>query len=163
MEIEVRLLAIDEAGAPLPVDRVPFDEARISAPDIRTADNSVQVRTGLWRTMRPVIDYDHCNRCWWVCSTFCPDSAITVDADQRPVIDYDHCKGCMICVAKCPPHAITASSTSDVATIGPETSFIASSVAWSGGSFCSSSSRAMVLGVVISRSASILGNTVLAS
>jgi pyruvate ferredoxin oxidoreductase gamma subunit len=29
-----------------------------------------------------------------------------VDAQQRPVIDYDHCKGCMICVAKCPPHAI---------------------------------------------------------
>jgi pyruvate ferredoxin oxidoreductase gamma subunit len=60
----------------------------------------------LWRTTRPVIDYDLCNKCVWVCSTFCPDSAITVDADGRPVIDYDHCKGCMICVAKCPPHAI---------------------------------------------------------
>jgi pyruvate ferredoxin oxidoreductase gamma subunit len=68
----------------------------------------VQVRTGLWRTMRPVIDYDLCNRCSWVCSTFCPDSAISVDEDRTPRIDYDHCKGCMICVAVCPPHAIRA-------------------------------------------------------
>ena len=59
-----------------------------------------------WRTLRPVIDYDHCNKCWWVCSTFCPDSCIHVSDDGVPEIDYDHCKGCMICVAKCPPHAI---------------------------------------------------------
>jgi len=83
----------------------PFDDARISAPDIHTSGNSVQIRTGLWRTLRPVIDYDHCNNCWWVCSTFCPDSAIAV-RDGTPVIDYDHCKGCMICVGVCPPHAI---------------------------------------------------------
>jgi pyruvate ferredoxin oxidoreductase gamma subunit len=57
--------------------------------------------------MRPVIDYDRCRHCWWVCSTFCPDNAIAV-SDGKPVIDYDHCKGCMICVAQCPPHAIAA-------------------------------------------------------
>jgi pyruvate ferredoxin oxidoreductase gamma subunit len=77
-----------------------------AAPSIHAAATSVEVKTGLWRTLRPVIDYDRCNRCWWVCSTFCPDGAITVDAQDRPSIDYDHCKGCMICVAKCPPHAI---------------------------------------------------------
>ena len=86
---------------------LPFDDARISAPDIHAAANSVQVRTGLWRTLRPVIDYDRCNRCWWVCSTFCPDGAIKVDG-KTPLIDYDHCKGCMVCVAQCPPHAIEA-------------------------------------------------------
>ena len=83
-----------------------FEEARISAPAIHAGLTSVEVRTGLWRTLRPVIDYDRCNRCWWVCSTFCPDSAIQVSEDGRPEIDLDHCKGCMICVAKCPPHAI---------------------------------------------------------
>jgi len=87
---------------------LPFDGARISSPTVYAAANSVEVRTGLWRTLRPVIDYARCNRCWWVCSTFCPDSAIAVDADGRPAIDYDHCKGCMICVAQCPPHAIEA-------------------------------------------------------
>lgn len=86
---------------------LPFDDASISAPDIRAPANSTEVRTGLWRTMRPIIDYDRCNRCWWVCSTFCPDGAINVN-DKTPEIDYDHCKGCMICVAQCPPHAIEA-------------------------------------------------------
>jgi pyruvate ferredoxin oxidoreductase gamma subunit len=85
-----------------------FEEARVSAPAIHGALTSVEVRTGLWRTMRPVIDHDLCNQCVWVCSTFCPDSAISVDPEGWPVVDYDHCKGCMICVAKCPPHAISA-------------------------------------------------------
>jgi pyruvate ferredoxin oxidoreductase gamma subunit len=87
---------------------LPFDEADISAPSIHAALTSVKVRTGLWRTMRPVVDYDRCNRCWWVCSTFCPDDAISVSDSGQPVIDYDTCKGCLICVAQCPPHAIEA-------------------------------------------------------
>jgi pyruvate ferredoxin oxidoreductase gamma subunit len=86
---------------------VPLDRADVAAPAIHAPLTSVEVRTGLWRSLRPVIDYDRCRRCWWVCSTFCPDSAIAV-ADGKPVIDYDHCKGCMICVAQCPPHAIAA-------------------------------------------------------
>jgi len=87
---------------------LPFEDARISAPAIHTAATSVEVKTGLWRTLRPVIDYDLCKHCWWVCSTFCPDGAIDVDEEGRPHIDYDHCKGCMVCVAQCPPHAIAA-------------------------------------------------------
>ena len=85
-----------------------FEPARISAPDVHAAATSVEVRTGLWRTMRPVIDYRHCRRCTWVCSTLCPDAAIQVDASGAPQIDYDHCKGCLVCVAVCPSHAIGA-------------------------------------------------------
>ncbi|MDX1696651.1 MAG: 2-oxoacid:acceptor oxidoreductase family protein [Thiohalobacterales bacterium] len=87
---------------------LPFETARISSPTVYAVANSVEVRTGLWRTLRPVIDYERCNRCWWVCSTFCPDGAIDVDTRGSPVIDYDNCKGCLICVAQCPPHAIEA-------------------------------------------------------
>ncbi|UCD67885.1 MAG: 2-oxoacid:acceptor oxidoreductase family protein [Betaproteobacteria bacterium] len=87
-----------------------LEDARASAPAIHAGATSIEVRTGLWRTLRPVIDHDRCNRCWWVCSTFCPDGAINVDTEGRPQIDYDHCKGCMICVAQCPPHAIRAIS-----------------------------------------------------
>ncbi|UCB54439.1 MAG: 2-oxoacid:acceptor oxidoreductase family protein [Thiotrichales bacterium] len=86
---------------------LPFEDARISAPDIHASANSTEVRTGLWRTLRPVIDYERCNQCWWVCSTFCPDGAIKV-IERTPEIDYDHCKGCMVCVVQCPPHAIEA-------------------------------------------------------
>jgi pyruvate ferredoxin oxidoreductase gamma subunit len=77
-----------------------------AAPLIETPLTSMLVRTGLWRTLRPVIDYDRCNRCNWVCSSFCPDNAIHVREDGAPEIDYEHCKGCMICVVQCPPHAI---------------------------------------------------------
>ncbi len=86
----------------------PFEAVGRAAPSIHAAATSVEVKTGLWRTVRPVIDYSRCNRCWWVCSTFCPDGAINVDTGGTPEIDYDHCKGCLICVAKCPPHAIAA-------------------------------------------------------
>ena len=85
---------------------LPVVAASIAAPDIHGGPTSVRVRTGLWRTVRPVIDLDRCHHCHWVCSTLCPDGAIEVLADGAPQIDYDHCKGCMICVAVCPTHAI---------------------------------------------------------
>jgi pyruvate ferredoxin oxidoreductase gamma subunit len=85
---------------------LPLDPADVSAPDVRAPLSAAQVRTGLWRTQRPVIDDELCRRCSWVCSTFCPDGAIAIEPDGRPKIDYDHCKGCLVCVAVCPPHAI---------------------------------------------------------
>lgn len=86
---------------------LPFEQAAVSAPVIHASVTSEAVNTGLWRTLRPVVDYGRCNQCWWICSSLCPDGAIRVD-DERPVIDYDHCKGCMVCMAVCPPHAISA-------------------------------------------------------
>ena len=87
---------------------LPFEDARTSAPAIHAAATSVNVNTGLWRTFRPVINHNLCNKCWWICSTFCPDGVIEVDENHSPHIDYDHCKGCMVCVAQCPPHAIAS-------------------------------------------------------
>ena len=87
---------------------LPFESAEISAPAIHAAATSIEVRTGLWRTMRPIVNYEKCSGCWWICSTYCPDGAINVRDDNKPDIDYDHCKGCLVCVAQCPPHAIEA-------------------------------------------------------
>ena len=105
--------AVKESTLPSAVDYIkpewinlPFENAEISAPAIHSGVTSVEVRTGLWRTMRPVINYEKCSGCWWICSTYCPDGAINVRDDKLPDIDYDHCKGCLICVAQCPPHAI---------------------------------------------------------
>jgi pyruvate ferredoxin oxidoreductase gamma subunit len=95
---------------------VTVESAGISAPSIHAAATSALAKTGSWRTLRPVIDYELCNRCSWVCSTLCPDSAIDVAPDRTPAIDYDHCKGCMVCVAVCPPHAIRAVSEQSAAT-----------------------------------------------
>jgi pyruvate ferredoxin oxidoreductase gamma subunit len=87
---------------------LPFDNASLSAPDIFTPATSEKVPTGLWRTVRPVIDYEHCHRCAWICSTLCPDSTISVNEEGFPQIDYEHCKGCLICMTSCPSHAIRA-------------------------------------------------------
>jgi pyruvate ferredoxin oxidoreductase gamma subunit len=109
--------AADAEPAPDWVD-LPFEVARISAPVIHAALTSEAVPTGLWRTLRPVIDNDRCNGCWWVCSAFCPDGAIRVE-DGRPKIDYDHCKGCLVCVAQCPPHAIDMVPEADIGSAQP--------------------------------------------
>lgn len=85
-----------------------FENADTSAPVIHAGATSVQVRTGLWRSFRPVIDHDRCHRCTWMCAVPCPDAAIRVDAAGYPRVDLDHCKGCLICVAQCPFHVIGA-------------------------------------------------------
>ncbi len=87
---------------------MPLDNAALASATIRSGQTSVKVRTGLWRTQRPVIDYQRCKHCWWICSSSCPDGVINITADNLPEIDYEHCKGCMICVAQCPSHAIGA-------------------------------------------------------
>ena len=104
---------VKQSGLPSATDytkpewiELPFEDAEISAPMINSGITSVEVRTGLWRTMRPIINYEKCSGCWWICSSYCPDGAINVRDDGKPDIDYDHCKGCLVCVAQCPPHAI---------------------------------------------------------
>lgn len=82
------------------------ENANTSAPAIHTSSNMVEVRTGLWRSLRPVVHEDKCHRCLWICGTACPDSAISKGSNGYPMIDLEHCKGCMICVAECPSHAI---------------------------------------------------------
>jgi len=85
-----------------------LEEAPLAAPAITAPSTTEQVPTGLWRTLRPVIDYSRCRRCAWICGTLCPDSVIRVNPEGYPEIDYDHCKGCLICLTSCPSHAIRA-------------------------------------------------------
>jgi pyruvate ferredoxin oxidoreductase gamma subunit len=104
----------DALAAPEWID-LPLDPPGTAAPDVFAAATSVAVRTGLWRTMRPVLDADRCHHCTWVCTTACPDGAIARDPSGVPAIDYDHCKGCLVCVAVCPPHALRAVPERDAA------------------------------------------------
>lgn len=87
---------------------LPFDDFGVASPAIHAAATSVEVRTGLWRTMRPVLDRERCSRCWWNCVTSCPDGAMEADPQGFPLVDYDHCKGCLICVAQCRRRALLA-------------------------------------------------------
>jgi len=68
------------------------------------AGSAVKVRTGDWRTFRPVVDLDKCTGCG-ICPKFCPDSAlklVDIKGKKKIRVDYEHCKGCLICVAECP-------------------------------------------------------------
>lgn len=58
-------------------------------------------KTGTWRTFRPVVDRDLCNKCG-NCERFCPDGTISKDFE----IDLEFCKGCGICAEVCPKKAI---------------------------------------------------------
>jgi len=129
-DIDVRITeraAQIEVAQPPGWIELPREGADVSAPTIHAGLTSVEVRTGLWRTIRPIIDYDLCRHCWWVCSTFCPDDAISVSDEGEPVIDYDHCKGCMICVAQCPPHAILTIPEVEAAALEAERTVVTAS------------------------------------
>lgn len=68
------------------------------------AEGIADVKTGVWRSERPVVDKDKCIGCG-VCVMYCPVGAIK---KGKPVeIDYEYCKGCGICVTTCVPKALS--------------------------------------------------------
>jgi pyruvate ferredoxin oxidoreductase delta subunit len=78
------------------------------------AGNSNEVKTGGWKSKKPVLKDGACAGCLR-CAVYCPDMAIKlmelVDAKgmKKTVvdsIDLEHCKGCGICANECPVKAI---------------------------------------------------------
>ena len=65
-----------------------------------------QYQTGTWRSERPIIDLDKCNKCG-LCYIFCPDAAIEMNDEGYPEVNLFYCKGCGICAEECPKEAIT--------------------------------------------------------
>ena len=67
--------------------------------------SSKNYKTGSWRNVRPIIDFEKCNKKCYLCYEFCPDSAVRKTEDG-PNINYDYCKGCGICAHECSKKAI---------------------------------------------------------
>ena len=67
-------------------------------------ESSKNVKTGSWRTYKPVLDKEKCTKCL-TCWKYCPDVAIDI-VDDYPVVNYDYCKGCGICSEECPKKCI---------------------------------------------------------
>ena len=95
-----------------------IDVSRLPAADVTWKDiwpagtiphagNAEEMRTGDWRSIKPIIDWDKCKQCA-LCVPVCPDSSIPVDAKtgERGEYDYEHCKGCGVCAKVCPFKAI---------------------------------------------------------
>ena len=73
---------------------------------ITDAANSLEFKTGDWRSIKPIFLSERCKQCG-LCFPVCPDNAIPVGEDlKRKDFNYDYCKGCGVCANVCPFGAI---------------------------------------------------------
>jgi len=79
---------------------------RTGYPPLTRPSPGVAGKTGLWRTLKPVVDQAKCTRCYQ-CEIYCPVNVIRVEPETGAVIDYEYCKGCGVCVDVCPVNAIS--------------------------------------------------------
>lgn len=88
---------------------------------ILEAGNSQAVKTGSWKSQKPVLSPNDCIGCLR-CAAYCPEMAIKIAevSDEKGAkknvvdrIDLDHCKGCGICAHECPVKAIKMESIED--------------------------------------------------
>ncbi len=72
---------------------------------ILSPGSAQSLKTGDWRSMRPVVDYDVCIRCGR-CYIYCPDMVYVKVETGHYEPNYYYCKGCGICANECPVQAI---------------------------------------------------------
>jgi pyruvate ferredoxin oxidoreductase delta subunit len=65
-----------------------------------------QYETGGWRSQKPIIDNNLCNKCG-LCYIYCPEGCIEPREDGFFNVNLFYCKGCGICAEECPKKAIT--------------------------------------------------------
>jgi pyruvate ferredoxin oxidoreductase delta subunit len=68
--------------------------------------NASQYKTGDWRSQRPILDKEKCNKCT-LCYIFCPEGCIERNAEGYFEANLFYCKGCGICAEECRRKAIT--------------------------------------------------------
>lgn len=73
---------------------------------VTEAGNASLRRTGDWRSERPIVDREKCNKCG-LCWLFCPDGAMKLLEDGYYEPDLYYCKGCGICAEVCRREAVT--------------------------------------------------------
>lgn len=72
---------------------------------ISKPDKGAGGKTGNWRVVKPIINYEKCVGCK-ACYMWCPESTI-ISENGKVKIDYEYCKGCGVCSNVCPVKAIS--------------------------------------------------------
>ena len=86
------------------VKQIKFKRESDLPPMAMSLANTLYNKTGKWRSIKPIIDYNKCISCM-ICWKYCPEAAIKI-INGKPHIDLDYCKGCAICAEECPAKAI---------------------------------------------------------
>jgi len=74
-------------------------------PPCKTTRAPESVKTGSWRSFKPVFSRDECTKCG-MCWTYCPEGAVKMLPDGYFEVDYEYCKGCGVCANECPTKSI---------------------------------------------------------
>ena len=84
-------------------DSIDFDKVKLKVGDtgitigavLKSDGSTSNLKTGAWRSMRPVVDFEKCTGCG-ICWSLCPEGCITKRDDGKFKMDMDYCKGCGI-------------------------------------------------------------------
>ena len=68
--------------------------------------NAANLRTGDWRSLRPMVDEELCIKCG-LCLIYCPEFCISENEEGFFHSNGEYCKGCGICANECPKDAIS--------------------------------------------------------
>lgn len=81
-----------------------FDASTVPGDLCPISDQLIDLKTGEWRALRPVVRREYCVKCA-TCWTYCPTQSIR-EREAWFEANLEICKGCGVCAVECPHGAL---------------------------------------------------------